>query len=85
MPHVHFHLLPRRAIGDHFSKNNDAIYPALEDGDADLASELNKPQYRQSLKVDADENRLPRSLEEMEAEARRLRTFFTSEETSDLP
>lgn len=84
VPHIHFHLLPRKAVGDNYSDNNDAVYPALEEGETALASELKKPQTRQAFKVDADENRLPRSREEMEAEASWLRTFFNPEETSNL-
>ncbi|KAJ3575243.1 hypothetical protein NP233_g1235 [Leucocoprinus birnbaumii] len=85
VPHVHFHLLPRKVLGDRFSENNDAIYPALEAGEANLASELQKPPVNQSLKVDADEERPPRAPEDMEREAQWLRTFFEHSEISDLP
>ncbi|KAF9446111.1 diadenosine 5',5'''-P1,P4-tetraphosphate asymmetrical hydrolase [Macrolepiota fuliginosa MF-IS2] len=85
VPHVHFHLLPRKAVGDRYSNNNDAIYPALEEGEDNLASDLAKPQTREPFKVDADEDRLPRSLEEMEQEARWLRTFFEPDEIMYLP
>ncbi|KAJ6617505.1 diadenosine tetraphosphate asymmetrical hydrolase [Mycena sp. CBHHK59/15] len=68
VPHVHFHLLPRKFVGDGFSgANNDHIYPALEKAEAEMA---------QPLKVDADENRLARSMEDMEKEAIWLKTFF---------
>lgn len=85
VPHVHFHLLPRKAIGDRYSDKNDAVYPALEEGEGNLASDFGKFQIHVPLKVDADENRLPRSLEEMEQEAQWLRTFFKPEEIADLP
>ncbi|KAJ7198870.1 diadenosine tetraphosphate asymmetrical hydrolase [Mycena pura] len=69
VPHVHFHLLPRKAAGDRFSgRNNDQIYPAVEKAEAELS--------QQALKVDADENRVARSLKEMEEEANWLKTFF---------
>lgn len=84
MPHVHFHLLPRKAIGDYFSGNNDAIYPALEEGEGSLASSLRKQASHEPFKVDADEARLPRSLEEMEREAQWLKTFFKPEDTIQL-
>lgn len=81
VPHVHFHLLPRKAVGDCFSNSNDAIYPALEEGESKLALGLDRKASHQPLKVDADETRLPRSPEEMEQEAQWLRTFFKPEET----
>ena len=73
MPHVHFHLLPRKLQGDHFA-NNDDVYPALERSEGDLPTGLR--QVPQPLQMHADEDRKPRSLEDMEKEARWLRTFF---------
>lgn len=81
VPHVHFHLLPRKAIGDRFADNNDAIYPAIEEGEGKLASSLVKQVQPEPFKVDADEARLPRSLAEMEQEAQWLRTFFKPDDT----
>ncbi|EIN13858.1 diadenosine tetraphosphate asymmetrical hydrolase [Punctularia strigosozonata HHB-11173 SS5] len=81
IPHVHFHLLPRRLAGDRFSGDrNDEIYPALEHAETELrgaAEETNKG--RERLRVDADENRKPRSKEEMEEEAKWLMGFFEDE------
>ncbi|KAH9921926.1 diadenosine hydrolase [Epithele typhae] len=54
VPHVHFHLLPRKTEGDAFPNNDDSV----------------------PLRVDADEDRKPRSAEDMETEARWLATFF---------
>ncbi|KAF5374829.1 hypothetical protein D9758_000566 [Tetrapyrgos nigripes] len=71
--HVHFHILPRISAGDRFS-NNDEVYPALERSAVSLASDMKGDV--QPLKVDADENRTPRSKEEMEEEASWLRGFF---------
>jgi len=68
VPHVHFHLLPREFKGDRFSDKNDDIYPALEQNERSLPTELQ-----------ADEDRYPRSVEEME-EARWLRGFFEQEQ-----
>lgn len=79
VPHVHFHLLPRKLKGDRFSGRNDAIYPALERSECSLPSELQtmvQQQDVQPLRVDADEHRLPRSMNEMEREAEWLRSFF---------
>ncbi|KAJ3879442.1 diadenosine hydrolase [Lentinula edodes] len=74
VPHVHFHILPRKSVGDHFS-NNDEIYPALENSEGSLNMHLQQT-ARQTMKVDADENRKPRTEAEMEQEATWLRTFF---------
>ncbi|KAJ6536021.1 diadenosine tetraphosphate asymmetrical hydrolase [Mycena vulgaris] len=68
VPHVHFHILPRKSAGDRFSGgNNDQVYPALEKAEADMA---------QPFKVDADEDRVARSMEEMVKEATWLKGFF---------
>ena len=78
VPHVHFHLLPRKLQGDTFA-NNDDVYPALERAEGALPDELKR--VPQPLQMDADEDRKPRTLEEMEREARWLETFFHSAET----
>jgi bis(5'-adenosyl)-triphosphatase len=79
---VHVHILPRRFKGDKFENANDSIYPAIEE------SEKNLPHYLlgqkaastevETFKVDADEDRKPRTLEEMESEANWLRSYFTA-------
>ncbi|KAJ4477952.1 diadenosine hydrolase [Lentinula lateritia] len=74
VPHVHFHILPRKSVGDHFS-NNDEIYPALENSEGSLNMHLQQT-ASQTMKVDADENRKPRTEAEMEQEATWLKTFF---------
>ncbi|KAJ7083612.1 diadenosine hydrolase [Mycena belliarum] len=74
VPHVHFHILPRKLAGDRFSgQNNDLVYPALQKAEAEMA---------QPFKVDADEDRAPRTMEEMVKEAAWLREFFPAEEGS---
>ncbi|RXW20517.1 hypothetical protein EST38_g5328 [Candolleomyces aberdarensis] len=86
VPHVHFHILPRKAQGDRFSENNDEIYPELEVAEANLLSDLQEQQNSQPLrlKMDADEDRKPRTMEEMVAEASWLRGFFTEEDLKDV-
>ncbi|KAI0066515.1 HIT-like protein [Artomyces pyxidatus] len=83
IPHVHFHLLPRKALGDRFSgARSDDVYPALERAEGALPGELAAPESgagHEPLRVDADENRRPRSMEEMEREAKWLATFFEAE------
>jgi bis(5'-adenosyl)-triphosphatase len=81
VPHVHFHVLPRKLKGDRFSDKNDAVYPAIERSEEALPSELQTMALQhdrevQPLKVDADEHRPPRSMDEMEKEAEWLRGFF---------
>ncbi|KAH7885993.1 HIT-like domain-containing protein [Phlebopus sp. FC_14] len=80
IPHVHFHILPRKFKGDIFSERMDDVYPALENSEASLARDLQqvKGGLYQPLKVDADESRPPRTLEEMEKEAAWLRAIFSS-------
>ena len=81
VPHVHFHILPRKAQGDRFSEDNDSIYPELETTEASLMSDMREgaKQKHQPFKVDADEDRKPRSIEEMVAEANWLKGFFTEQ------
>ncbi|PAV22843.1 diadenosine 5, 5 -P1,P4-tetraphosphate asymmetrical hydrolase [Pyrrhoderma noxium] len=100
VPHVHVHVLPRKAPGkgDTFEKNNDEVYPALEDAEHKLPSHLRSVEQEtvlsktsaeaeakagedrvNRLKVDADDARPPRTLEDMIKEADWLRGFFESE------
>lgn len=79
VPHVHFHLLPRKALGDAFEGRNDEIYPELENNEGSIHSGLNALSSKvnsSTLRVDADENRKARTMEEMEKEATYLRGFF---------
>jgi len=79
VPHVHFHLLPRKLAGDRFSGRNDDVYPALERAESSLPQDLSQNHSESvpiALKVDADENRKPRSMEEMEKEASWLSAHF---------
>ena len=70
VPHVHFHILPRKSANDRFGDRNDEIYPAIEKSEGDLASHLT------TGRVDADEDRIARTPEDMEKEATWLRGFF---------
>ena len=53
---------------------NDDIYPELESAEGALHQDLRNMHI--PLRVDAYENRVPRSLDEMEKEAEWLKTFF---------
>jgi len=76
--HVHVHIIPRRFTGDRFEGVNDDIYPAIEQAEEDLPHQLRNKGIQESekLKVDADEDRKPRTLGEMEREAQWLNSFF---------
>ena len=90
IPHVHFHILPRKLRGDVFQSNRDAVYPTIEKAEVELHADLEQiaksPQGRipvgEPLKMDADVDRKPRELEEMTREAEWLRTFFEGEKVN---
>lgn len=65
VPHVHVHVLPRTA-GDF--EPNDKIYDVLDQADSS--------QSRGDKKTNLDEDRIPRSAEEMAEEAGKLRAVF---------
>lgn len=78
--------MPRKFHGDYFSQRMDDIYPALERSETDLPRDFENlkvssttVQLHHPFKVDADEDRIPRTLEDMEREATWLRGFFTGE------
>jgi bis(5'-adenosyl)-triphosphatase len=87
VPHVHFHILPRKTQGDTFQSNRDAVYPAIEKAESGLHADLEGVAgdlHRQKpvagpLKMDADVDRKPRELEEMVREAEWLGSFFEPE------
>ncbi|GAB5591208.1 Dinucleoside triphosphate hydrolase [Umbelopsis nana] len=66
VPHVHIHIIPRRK-GDW--ANNDDIY-----------DELDGKQAAAGIKRVDNEERQPRSIDEMREEAERLRSFFDQQE-----
>ncbi|SJX60546.1 related to Cobalamin synthesis protein [Sporisorium reilianum f. sp. reilianum] len=72
VPHLHVHILPRKA-GD--IEPNDLVYSHLEQWGFDVKKLLNKDK---ELKVDADEDRKPRSKQEMRKEADFLSSFFNA-------
>jgi bis(5'-adenosyl)-triphosphatase len=86
VPHVHFHLLPRRLQGDRFTgAPPDAVYVELEKREGVLPQDLAASSGSQistdtrspePLRMDADADREPRTLEDMEQEAKWLAGFF---------
>jgi bis(5'-adenosyl)-triphosphatase len=89
VPHVHFHILPRRLRGDRFGDSRpDEVYVELEKQEGEMPRDLAMASDAESsadvrspepLKVDADDARQPRTVEDMEQEARWLAGFFEAE------
>ncbi|KAJ3047377.1 hypothetical protein HK097_011585 [Rhizophlyctis rosea] len=75
VPHVHVHIIPRKR-GDW--ADNDDIYPELDRKEKELGKEL-KDQHEPHKAVPRvdNEERKPRSQDEMAAESASLRKFFT--------
>ena len=90
IPHVHFHILPRKLQGDAFQSNRDAVYPAIEEAEFELRADLGQAgeglQRRkpvgEPLRMDASVERIPREHAEMIKEAEWLREFFTAEKAA---
>lgn len=85
VPHVHFHVVPRRFQGDQFSgSKNDDIYPELEKREGALPQDLaaaasdshTESGSPEPLRMDAVAAQKPRTPEDMEQEARWLSGFF---------
>src|SRR5260221_13524955 len=51
VPHVHFHILPRKLHGDLFGHRNDDIYPALEKNEISLRSRLGELPQKQEREM----------------------------------
>ncbi len=87
VPHVHFHVLPRRLRGDRFAESrSDEVYPELEKQEGVLRQDRAAVSETRTgsgspepLRMDADEARNPRTLEDMEQEARWLAGFFETD------
>jgi len=88
VPHFHIHVLPRRMQGDRFAgTRNDVVYTDLEKQEGGLPQDLALASASHTgsgspepLKVDAEETREPRTLEDMEQEAKWLASFFNVDE-----
>ncbi len=90
VPHVHVHILPR--FKTDFKGKNDDIYPALESSEQGLKGDLQYVEGTPSRAGGSahqngrrevgegwdvkDEDRKPRSIEEMKEEANWLKGFF---------
>jgi bis(5'-adenosyl)-triphosphatase len=66
VPHVHVHILPRRA--NDFERNDD-VYPRLEDWAPRTTADTDRSRLKSSLNVPDDEDRRDRTPDEMASEA----------------
>ncbi|KAJ1552536.1 hypothetical protein HK405_010968, partial [Cladochytrium tenue] len=73
VPHVHIHIIPRRA-GD-FAVN-DQVYEDLDRKEAELAKAMSAPPAIKAAVPDSEDDRKPRTEVEMAEEAARLRRLF---------
>ncbi|WRT65501.1 uncharacterized protein IL334_002444 [Kwoniella shivajii] len=90
VPHVHVHILPRHSTD--FEGENDRIYPLLEQNESTLRDDLTQSEIPIIIKPNGnedsrkgvadkwetpkDEDRKPRSMEEMVIEAKRFEEYF---------
>ncbi|KAI9709864.1 MAG: hypothetical protein M1812_007572 [Candelaria pacifica] len=72
VPHIHTHIIPRKAADLDERGGGDAIYTLLEGGEGDVGRHLLERHVKERPKfptVEKDEERRPRSEEEMRKEA----------------
>jgi bis(5'-adenosyl)-triphosphatase len=86
VPHVYVHIFPRHLQGDRFAGSRpDDVYSEIERQEGVLAQDLASTSHADSgdpvpLTMDADARREPRTLEDMEQEAKWLAGFFDADE-----
>ena len=73
VPHVHTHIIPRKAADMDDRGGTDAVYELLEGEDGDVGQHLRQRDHgRPKFPVVEDSQRKPRSEEEMTEEAEKL-------------
>lgn len=83
VPHVHAHVIPRTGGDMDERGGGDKIYEIMEGPDGDVGGELEKRRRGGArVTVDADEDRKPRSSEEMQKEAEWLAQEMEKDEKS---
>ena len=70
VPHVHAHIIPRKKADLDARGGTDAVYDMLDGEEGDLGKQYR--QRRTRFPAVDNEERRPRSMEDMEAEARML-------------
>ncbi|EEB08995.1 bis(5'-nucleosidyl)-tetraphosphatase [Schizosaccharomyces japonicus yFS275] len=82
VPHVHVHIIPRKKLD---FENNDDVYVHLEKNEATMNSEFDSnsaiakdglPKASMNRIIPKDEDRAPRTMEEMVKEAKWLASLF---------
>jgi bis(5'-adenosyl)-triphosphatase len=73
VPHVHAHIIPRKKSDLDFKGGNDQIYEMMDGPEGDVGGHLEEREAKKErnyrMKVDADEDRKPRTEEELQSEA----------------
>lgn len=89
VPHVHAHIIPRKKSDLDAQGGTDAIYTMMEGEDADLGKQLRakeqaKDEPRARFPAVDNENREPRSDEEMQKEAEWLAAEMLKDEETGV-
>lgn len=87
VPHVHCHIIPRKKADLDDRGGSDAIYGMMEGEEGDVGKHQREQEQNgrpQFPRVDADEDRKPRSKEDMQKEAEWLAGEMEQEEQRDL-
>jgi len=79
VPHVHAHIIPRKASDLDDRGGTDAIYQMMQGEEGDIGNHLVQRQRRGALPAVDDDDRKPRSDDEMKAEADWLATEMEKE------
>jgi len=87
VPHVHIHIIPRRSSD--FGGNNDSVYPAIEKHEGELEGHHERATEgrngasgvptQSKWRIPPDDERKPRSAEEMAEEAQFLARLFSED------
>ena len=73
VPHVHTHIIPRKQSDLEYKGGSDAIYGMLEGEDGDIGRQLyERARERSRFPIVNNEERMPRTEQEMSAEAEML-------------
>ncbi|KIW03178.1 uncharacterized protein PV09_05405 [Verruconis gallopava] len=90
VPHVHAHIIPRRRADLDHRGGADKIYEMMDGPEGDVGAHLRESEEaaaaadgRARLKVDADEDRKPRSEDEMKREAEWLASEIEADEARE--
>jgi bis(5'-adenosyl)-triphosphatase len=87
VPHVHAHIIPRKKADMDDRGGSDKIYDVMEGPEGDVGAHLIEQEQAKTrgakVKLDADEDRKPRSEEEMKKEAEWLADEIAADERKE--